>query len=295
MPHILIIHNPISGGDGSSLMVKRTANRLKKLGYGVSYYATQSAGDATRYLREFEGVLDIVAAAGGDGLIGEVVNGLSERGGDEYRLAIIPTGTTNVLARELGIKFSSRFAARTIHGGKLKPIYPAQINGRRFMLMAGVGFDAWVVSGVNLKIKKNWGKVAYVLAMLRHLKLIGSKQYEVIADGQTLLADSVMVCNGRFYGGSYKLSEHADLSSSSLQVMTLSGISQLGFMLRLLVLPYGVFARTPGVHELRATSVTIRDLNPSAHPEPVQADGDAVGFLPLEITSATQAIRVMVP
>ena len=295
MSHVLIIHNPISGGDGKSLMVKRAANRLKKLGHSVSYYPTKSAGDATRYLQEFEGKLDIVAAAGGDGLIGEVVNGLSERQTSEYQLAIIPTGTTNVLARELGIKFSARFAARAIHGGKLKPIYPARINGRRFMLMAGVGFDAWVVSGVNLKIKKTWGKVAYVLAMMRHLKLVGSKQYEVIADGQTLMADSVMVCNGRFYGGSFKLSDHADLSSPSLQVMTLSGISQLGFLLRLLVLPFGVFARTPGVREVQATSVQIRDLNPSTNPEPVQADGDAVGFLPLEITSETQAIRVLVP
>ena len=99
MSYVLIIHNPISGGDGKSLMVKRTANCLKKLGHSVSYYPTKSAGDATRYLQGFEGALDIVAAAGGDGLIGEVVNGLSNRQTSEYRLAIIPTGTTNVLAR----------------------------------------------------------------------------------------------------------------------------------------------------------------------------------------------------
>src|SRR5699024_5243650 len=102
-------------------------------------YVTQAAGDAIRYLKNYQAPLDVVAVAGGDGTLNEVVNGLVNRPNDSFRLALIPMGTTNVLAYELGIKRKN--AITTLLNGKEKLIYPSRLNGNRFLLMAGIGYD----------------------------------------------------------------------------------------------------------------------------------------------------------
>src|SRR5690554_1847095 len=141
---VLILSNPTSGNANQAL-VEQVQEELKAGGAEVELYLTLAANDATAYLENYSGPLDVVAVAGGDGTINEAINGLKNKDSSSFRLALIPTGTTNVLAGELKIKRNAKRIAQIILQGKEKPIYPGRINNRRFMLMAGVGYDAWVV------------------------------------------------------------------------------------------------------------------------------------------------------
>ncbi|MDF1761966.1 MAG: diacylglycerol kinase family lipid kinase [Oleibacter sp.] len=296
MSYILVIHNPISG-NGNNVLVDRVIEGLKILGHDVDYYATQSAGDATRYLQQMTTELDIVVAAGGDGTVNEVVNGLINRPNNSYRLAVIPIGTTNVLAKELGIGRSASKIVRMFRNELTKEIYPARANGRRFLLMAGVGYDAWVVDNVDLALKKRIGKFAYILSMIKQLKWFGSKNYQVTVDGKVYQANSVVITNGRLYGGSFTISRHADLSSAKTQVLMMSSRSPLRFLMTLLGLPVGQLERMPGIVSVAAKHIVVENIGneTTVSSEPVQADGDSVTHLPLNVVMEENPIQILIP
>lgn len=293
-PFVLIIFNPVSGA-GNRAKVDAVRQALEEGGARVELYLTQCAGDASRFLAEYPGDLDVVAAAGGDGTVNEVVNGLKDRPAGSYRLAMIPTGTTNVLAAELKFPQKPQALADIILRGKHKNIFLGQINQRRFVLMVGVGFDAWVVDNVDLALKKKVGKLAYVLSMLREIRHFGSKTYRLMIDGEEHLANSVVVTNGRYYGGSFTLSRQADLSNDTTQVMMISGSSPWKFVGILLGLPLGIMEKMPGVRSLAAKQVRIEQVEENRQREPVQADGDSVSQLPLSLQMESQPVFLLVP
>lgn len=291
---VLIVFNPVSGS-GNRRIVEAVQQALSNRGCDVSLYPTQSAGDATRYLAAYEGQLDIVAVAGGDGTINEVVNGLRERDNQSYRLALIPTGTVNVLAAELGIGKTPEGIADIILQGREKPIYLGSVNERRFVLMAGIGYDAWVVDNVDLALKKKVGKLAYVLSMLKQLRHFGKKTYQLTVDGERYQANSVVITNGRYYAGSFVLSRQADLSKPTTQVLMISGNSPLKFIGILLGLPLGIMEKMPGMKSVAARHVQIELLNAGTEREPVQADGDSLAELPLNLQMEGSPVRLLVP
>ena len=293
MPAVLIVFNPASGA-GNQQKVEAVKQALEAGGADVELYLTRHAGDATEFLANYSGTLDNVAAAGGDGTVNEVVNGLKGRSADSYRLAIIPTGTTNVLAAELGFPSSADKLADIILHGAEKPIYLGQINQRRFVLLVGVGFDAWVVDNVDLALKKKVGKLAYVLSMLKEIRNFGSKTYRVTLDGEQHFANSVVITNGRYYGGSFTLSRKADLSRETTQVMMISGNSPWKFVGILLGLPLGIMEKMPGMRSVSARKVYIEQVEQNNQREPVQADGDSLAELPLQLDMEREAVTLLV-
>lgn len=290
---VLILSNPTSG-KAKQDFVAQVQDALRAAGAEVELYLTQAANDATAYLANYKGKLDVVAVAGGDGTINEAINGLKERDSQSYRLALIPTGTTNVLAGELKIKRNAKRISEIILQGKEKPLYPGRIDDRRFMLMVGIGYDAWVVDNVNLDLKKKVGKLAYVLSMLKQLRHFGKKEYRLQIDDKEYLANSVVITNGRLYGGSFVLSKQADLSAATTQVLMLNGNTMWGLLFSLLGLPFGLVEKMPGVVSVAAKEVKIELINQTA-PEPVQADGDSLATLPITLVMEAQPLRVLVP
>lgn len=295
---VLIISNPTSG-KASQEFVTQVQQELVAAGAEVELYLTQAANDATAYLENYSAQLDVVAVAGGDGTLNEAINGLKNKDSRTFRLALIPTGTTNVLAGELKIKRKAKQISQIIVQGKEKPIYPGRINERRFLLMVGVGYDAWVVDNVNLDLKKKVGKLAYVLSMLKQLRHFGKKEYRLQVDGKEYLANSVVITNGRLYGGSFVLSKQADLSAPTTQVLMLNGKSMWGLLYSLLGLPFGLVEKMPGVVSVPAKQVHIELAGQvdgeQAQPEPVQADGDSLAHLPITVLMEAQPLRVLVP
>ena len=293
MRHILIVANPVAGR-GKLSLAEQVAGRLRDAGCHVDLYFTTCAGDATAYVRALAELPDVIAVAGGDGTVNEVVNGLKAIANDRFALALIPSGTTNVLAMELGIRRDAGKIAAMIEQGKEKAVWPGSINGRRFMLMAGVGYDAWVVDNVDTQLKKRLGKLAYVWSMLKQLRHFGRKTYRVTVDGKEFCANSVIMTNGRFYGGSFVISKQADLSRPETQVLMMSGKNPLKLLFILLGLPLGIMEKMPGIVSLPARRVDITMDGADGH-EPVQADGDSLAHLPLSLMMDEQPLRVLVP
>lgn len=174
------------------------------------------------------------------------------------------------------------------------PVYPGRINGRRFMLMAGVGYDAWVVDNVDLAFKKKVGKLAYVLSMLKQLPKFGQKQYRLLLDGKEYFANSAVITNGRLYGGKFVISKQANLTSQTTQVLMLNGRNMWSLLFSLLGLPLGLIEKMPGVVSAAAREVQV-ELIGQQQREPVQADGDSLAELPLLLQMEAQPLRVLVP
>ncbi|WP_101674555.1 diacylglycerol/lipid kinase family protein [Alloalcanivorax mobilis] len=284
--NITVIYNPTAGG-GRVRRLRHFVRALEAGGARVRLYYTKAPGDATRYLRALEEQGECVVAAGGDGTTNDVINGLNPG----VMLGLFPIGTANVLAREVNMPKRPDAAARVILEGRTLPVTPARLNGRRFMVMCGIGYDAWVVDQVDLILKRRVGKLAYVISMIRQLFRYGQVRYRITVDGRPLDCFSAVITHGRYYGGSFLLSRKASLSRPSLQVLMFQrpGIT---FLLRCLAaLPLGRMERVPGVASLSAERVTVS----APGLEPVQTDGDPTGFLPADIAMEEQPVLMRVP
>ncbi len=197
----------------NSKRLKETVKEIERHGLKVNVFFTQKAGDGKRIADKIDGHYRIIATYGGDGIINEVINGNLKRSA----LCVLPAGTTNVLAIELYGKPSLNRALRALIGGKTKKAYTASINGRKFILMAGAGFDAESVFAVNEKSKKLLGKIEYVLSGVRaYIKK--SHCFTIEIEGKTLEALWVIVSNSRKYAGNFDISKQTDIFTPILDV-----------------------------------------------------------------------------
>ena len=212
---VLVIFNPTAGWRRRARL-DRVLARLGELGAAVTLYETTARGDAERAAREVPaGQFDAIVAAGGDGTINEVINGLAGR---NLPLGIIPLGTANVLAAELGLPASDEALARTIALGATQPVKLGEVNGRRFAMMAGVGFDAHVVASVDTGMKRLVGKLAYAWETLRGFFRFDFRPYRLTIDGRTYEVASAVIANGHYYGGRFVCAPEARLSDPDLHV-----------------------------------------------------------------------------
>ncbi len=196
--------------------IKKLKNLLRKLkqnGLKTDVFFTQRAGDGKKIAERIDGHYRIIAAYGGDGIINEVINGNLKRSA----LCVLPAGTTNVLAIELYGKPSLNRALNALINGKTKKAYTASINGRKFILMAGAGFDAESVFAVNEKNKKLFGKIEYVLSGVKAY-LQKSHCFTIEIERKTLEALWVIVSNSRKYAGNFDISEQTDIFTPILDV-----------------------------------------------------------------------------
>lgn len=285
----LIVLNP-AAGHAKHQHSHHIAKLLQDGGNSVDIHETTGPGDAIRVLPAMAGRYDVVVAAGGDGTVNEVLNGLADH--PEMTLGIIPCGTTNVLATELGLPTAPEQIAAVLAAGHSRSIYPGQANGRRFGMMVGIGYDAWVVAGVDVVLKKKIGKLAYVLSMLRELRHFGSRCYRLELDGQAYEAGSAVLTLGRHYAGSYILARDARIDAPEMDVVLVQSRSAAAFLLMLLVLPLGLASRLPFMRTVKARSARISRLDEAS--ESLQADGDSAGRLPALVQVETRPLRVLV-
>ncbi len=283
---LLVIHNPAAGGWRREPRFARALAELERRGCRVEVRRTEARGDAewaARAARADE--FDLVVAAGGDGTINEVVNGLTHSG---LPLGVIPLGTANVFAAEIGLPRDIRAAASFTARAPIVPVHVGRANGRCFSLMAGAGFDALVVAGVDGRLKRFCGKCAYVTESLFRMAAWRSRPYAVTVDGKRHEAASVIVAKGRYYAGRYVVAPSARLSSPSFQVVLFRKGGRLAVMRYGLALLLDVIPRLPDVDIVEGRVVEIEG-RPG---EPVQGDGDIVASLPLRIAIADQVLFV---
>jgi YegS/Rv2252/BmrU family lipid kinase len=264
---------------------------LEQSGASLSVIETKGPGDAERAAASAcHAETEILIVAGGDGTINEVVNGLMAATGPIPPMAIIPLGTANVLAQEIGLKLSSNKIASAILGGRRIGVYPGQANGRYFLMMGGVGFDAEVVANVDPALKRRTGRFAYLVEVLnqswRHrFETCGGE-----IDGVPFEARWVVVCNGRHYGGPFVAAPLARLTEPGFSVCLLNGdgfdLARYGAALAL--------GRLSHQHDVRILPAhRVRIDGPIGHK--VQGDGDIIGRLPVVIVAADRPIELVVP
>ena len=293
----LIIFNP-TAGNRRARRLRATLDRLAALGVPARVSDTTAVGDALAFARDSDGAA-IVAVAGGDGTINEAANGLFARQGMAApvpALAIIPLGTANVLAAEIGLTaMTPDAAAAAIAEGEIRPAWLGVANGRIFCQMAGVGFDAHVVAGIDVALKRRIGKLAYVVETIRQIIRYRPRLYTVVIDGEPHVAASVVVANGHFYAGRYTCAPEASIDAPDLKVCLFRRAGRwhvLRYAAGLLTGRLQHFADV-AVHDARHIRITALDGDGS--PEPVQGDGDVITHLPVEISLAPERLDIVRP
>lgn len=303
---VLLVINPVAGLRRRGL-VDGVVAQLRRHGTTVDVVETAAPGDARRLAETCDGRrYGILAIAGGDGTVNEAVNGLAARSDDVPAplLAIVPLGTANVLAHELGLGFSAADVAQTMLAGRSLQLHPGEVRSdpegarRRFTLMAGAGFDAWVVAGVSPGLKRRWGKLAYVWRSLVETWRYRPARYAVDVDGARYVAASVVVTHARHYAGPWIIAPAAGLDRDHLEVCLFERWGRLSVLRFGLALLAGRLPRTSGFRIVPGRSIHISLLDAEQEQPrrcPVQLDGDAALSLPLTVGLSPATVRLLRP
>jgi diacylglycerol kinase (ATP) len=287
---MVIVFNPVAGRRRAHLLW-RVLDVLVANGVRLDLAETHRAGHAEALAREaVRRGEQMVVAAGGDGTIAEVANGLM---GSTARLGVIPLGTANVLAHELGLPFAPKSVAAALAFGRTCTLWPGQANGpdgaRLFVQMLGVGFDANVVHNLPFPLKKVLGKGAYVVQSMRELVRYKFPLIRMRIDDTETEAASVIISKGRLYGGRFRLAADAVPGEPGFSVILFDRSGPGAAMMYGAALPLNLLGQAPGVRHIRARRIDF--LQNEA--VPAQTDGDGAGTAPLWVSDASGPIQVV--
>ncbi len=285
---IRLIANPIAGGNARK-KIDQAAAWLQSQGCQVEVLLTGARGDAREFARQaHQSGCDLVIAAGGDGTLNEVINGLAP---SPIPLAFVPLGTTNVFALEVGIPFDIEAACRIALQGQPRPVCLGLAGDTRFLLMAGIGFDADAVFRVSSRLKRRTGKFAYLVSAVSALLAGPFAPIEVqTEDGTRLTGYNLVVGNGRFYGGKFSITPGASLHDDTLEACLFLRPGRLRFLGSALKIALG--SRLPAAE---ARIFKTRQLEVSGAGLAVQIDGDFHGRLPMTIKALPGELRMVLP
>jgi len=286
---IVLIVNPKAGKVNIS-RIRAVQYVLERYGADTSVLETTGPGHATTLAREAGATRpDMVMTAGGDGTINEAANGLI---GSGVPLAILPFGTANVLAREIGLPLNPVDAARVCCTGHVENIHLGMAAERRFLLMVGAGFDAAVVRYVKGAVKARIGWGAYVLGGMRLLARPWRSRYCVTTRDRSIeSAASVIVANAAQYAGRWLIAPEASLFHRGLDVCVFHRSRRRDMVRYALAIVRGQHTALPDVEMLRTDSVRIEG-GPEDH---IQIDGDLAGTLPVDICIEARPLSLIVP
>jgi len=312
---IILIGNPVAGR-GAAGRIARAVDIIKSRGFNVRLMLTGKKGDAESFAKEIVqnsenpplspfafakggqgGIL--IIAAGGDGTYNEVINGIACT---DIPMAILPLGTTNVLAKELDIPEVMGKALDIALGGKMQNVclgkitLSAQVSGvrcqvsgitRYFLLMAGIGFDGEAVYGIKNRIKRYSGKAAYIWSGLKTFMLWNPDKLTFNIDNRGYEGYSAIICNAAKYAGHFKVAPDANLQEPSLYAFIMQGKKRSD------IVRY-VSGIIRGNH-LKLSDMTYRkagkiEINGKAC---IQIDGDYFGKTPATIEVVPDALKLV--
>jgi len=284
----VIIGNRGAGRAGGEGRLERCAEILGSGGMEAEVWPTEYPEHATELATEAGDSL--IVAAGGDGTVNEVINGLST----DATLGILPLGTANVLARELDLPLRLEPACKRILGGEALRIdlgVATDEEGveRRFACMAGLGFDASVVSEVQPQMKRHLRTSAFTLAAFQVYFRDVLPEFEILRGEEVYKTQFAIVANSSHYGGDFRVLDEDSLTSGELSVVM---VERVGSLLRPDHLGR-ILARQP----LSGFSPTFSEEEVSARPlgakVPVQLDGEVWGCLPMSFRVEPASLRVI--
>ncbi|HYG22269.1 MAG TPA: diacylglycerol kinase family protein [Verrucomicrobiae bacterium] len=292
-----VIFNPTARGDKA----RHFRRHLDEIGADATLMQTTGPGAARTLAQEAVAAgFEVVVAAGGDGTVNEVLNGIGDvpDGFARAALGVLPLGTVNVFARELKIPRGLTQAWQTIQGQRRLcidlPCAEFTSGSRRvtrhFAQLAGAGLDARAIELVHWPLKKKIGPLAYVVAGIHALR---QRQASLVwNDGKrSISGELILVGNGRLYGGGFALFPEADLGDALLEV---SIFPKVNWMVLARCGPSLLLKRRvpPGVIiNVRESSFSIECTGKAA----VELDGELAGHLPAKFSIARRRLQVVVP
>jgi YegS/Rv2252/BmrU family lipid kinase len=295
----IIIYNPYAGKMGASGLkrLSRAAEILRERGHDTWLVPTQGPGTAGAIARRSiaEGA-ELILAAGGDGTINEIAEGVAF---SSVPLGILPAGTANVLASEMGLGSGMERAAQ-----RLPECIPTRIsvgrlhcmNGsertRLFLLMVGMGLDAQIVYRLSLPLKARFGKVAYWIG---GFSLLGRDldEFDVLVDGRRITCSFALVSKVRNYGGDLEIAPNTSLLDDRFEIVLFEGRSSFRYLTYLARVAVRKLGGVQGVSLIRSARLDVSGaVDRRIY---IQVDGEYAGHLPARIEIVPDALTLLIP
>ncbi len=286
---VLVVVNPISGRGAGVRAAAELREAFVRRGVSAELFSSGARGAVFTHLRSRRDPFDLVVAVGGDGTLREVLEGLVE---PATPVGVLPYGTANVLATDLGLPRDVHHGLEILWRKKTAAIDVTRVNGRLSFLMTGVGFDALAVREVERSRRGPITKWSYVSAVLRALRRYRPPQLRVEIDGSPVAREfgHVIVGNALRYAGIVHLDRRARMDDGLLEVY----LFPTGKLFELaLAFLRGVLRELPGGRIAVERARRVRVSSDAA--VPYQIDGDLGGTTPVEIEVAPNRYRLVVP
>jgi diacylglycerol kinase family enzyme len=287
---VLVIANPAAGVRRGIPAGEAAAHVASRAGCAVTLQRTEQPGDARLFAsRAAQDGFDLVVVAGGDGTLNEAANGLA---GSPVAMAVAPAGTMNLLARILDLPLDpAKAVAQMIDGYRPYPVRPGTAAGRDFLLMAGAGFDAWVLRELLRGVSGKIGFGDYVRGALRGLWTFPFPRLTIVHDGSRSDAHTAIVGRAPLYGGFLRPTPNARLDVPALELCAFNGTASR-FARIVPRLWSGAHAGCDGVTLAPARRVGIVSETDEI---PYHLDGELSGTLPVVVGLSERILVLATP
>lgn len=292
--YAVIIANPNSGSGvflHNANHLHETLSFLRSHGWRAELCYTQGPGHAQRLAgKAVEQKADLVIAAGGDGTINEIIQALA---GSETALGVLPSGTVNVWAREMGIPLDDTRAREILVHGQMRRVDLGRVNGRYFLMMVGIGLDGTITEAVEKKLLKRLGILGYLLAAT----WLGPGYpgfpvtLRINENNVQIRALQIFIGNTQLYAGAFKFTWQAKCDDGLLDLCIIRKRGPLG---RIVVLWDFILRRKQRSLWVRYETFTSIEID-SPQPIAIQVDGEAAGYTPATFRVVPGALKVIVP
>jgi diacylglycerol kinase (ATP) len=280
----VVILNPAARG----ARAQRLRSQVERLARGTVLCTTSEAGEAERLARNAvtEGYQRIVAA-GGDGTINEIVNGIA---GHNVSLGLLPLGTMNVFASELGLPVNDLARCwNIVQQNRTDRVDLPRANRKHFVQLAGVGLDAQVVKETSRAFKRSFGPLSYLISAVQ----IASRTPPVLRiesdDAVTEEGSFVLVGNGRLYGGRFPFFKQAVMNDGLLDVIVFKRLNYFDIIRYLQDVVFTPQISSPEVEYFQTKHLKVT----SDETVPVEIDGELTGTCPVEFRIRAGGLRVL--
>ncbi len=287
MTRTLVILNPTAGSPES---LRDWQERVESIARDCPIRVTSHAGEAEALARHAveEGFARIVAA-GGDGTVNHVANGIA---GSDAALGLLPMGTVNVFAMELGLpSHNLKLCWDIIEGANVRLVDLPSANGKYFVQLAGVGLDAQVVKETSLALKRSFGPLSYLISAAQ---IAARQPPKLFVESENASVDEgsfVLIGNGRLYGGPFPFFKHARIDDGLFDVVVFKRLGYLEIIKYLQDVVFSSDIRVPEIEYFQTRRLRVT----SEQDVPMEIDGELAGNCPVDFQVQEKALRVLAP